>query len=442
MMSLLPWRLTSLRARMTWGFTLPFALFVAATCVAIVLWSGYDSRRRTEAMVREAVQLTVDKWRKTGDFTNAFGEVYEEPELAGVSLRATDSRGETVAVSRQSAPPLVRGPFSGWIVAVERAGPYTVIAGVHPANAQPLIELLVLSGTLAVGAAALLAWVLVGRTLRPLVMLADQAGGASSDFLPLRLSAPSSDEEIHHLVDTLNSLLTRLQENVRMREQFYMAAAHELRTPLAVLSGSIEVALSRPRSPAEYVETLTDLEGEARRLITLAESLLTLNRLQAQNGTDDEETIDVSQTINASRATLATVIRQRGLCWEPEVLTDPALVSAPAPHVNMLIRNLLENAARYASPGGLVRVAVAETGGTVRVRIFNAYLDPLSLPYEKLTEPFFRADASRGSTTAGNGLGLAICHRLSQLNRWRLSITPTDGGVLAEVEIPALHPIR
>jgi len=142
--------------------------------------------------------------------------------------------------------------------------------------------------------ASVLTWFLVGWTLRPIGALSQQARDATANPLQIHLVAPSPDAEVRLLVDTLNTMLEHLREDTRAKEQFYSAAAHELRTPLAVLSGSIEVVLTRPHKPEEYQETLADLLYQTRRLISLTESLLLLNRLEMGTATENQEPVDVA----------------------------------------------------------------------------------------------------------------------------------------------------
>ncbi|HLJ54937.1 MAG TPA: ATP-binding protein, partial [Chthonomonadaceae bacterium] len=110
----------------------------------------------------------------------------------------------------------------------------------------------------------------------------------------------------------------------------------------------------------------------------------------------------------------------------------------PPLHVEMLTRNLLENAVKYATRGGIVSVSLAQQDGQCRLEVFNTFPSEPRLDPEALFEPFFRPDASRNLETGGNGLGLAICRAVTVANHWKLDWRQEADGIRATVWFPAL----
>src|SRR5262249_45706932 len=105
-------------------------------------------------------------------------------------------------------------------------------------------------------------------------------------------------------------------------------------------------------------------------------------------------------------------------------------VLAPPSHVDILIRNLIENAVKYATPGGGVSVSTrALETGALELRVYNDHSSPVPLDLDRWCEPFYRADPSRSAMTGGNGLGLAICQRIADTNNWIFCIQSESGGI-------------
>ena len=432
---------TSLRARMTLGFTVSLLSFLLLACIADFLWARHAAQKDAARRVQAAAQLVAHEWDEAQDDTSSSGieRVIEASRvdalqhgwlnaLDDVSIVLLDSAGQVRGVSRHPYPQTAKG--GQWLTAQASAPTGIVFAGIDKRELDKTLHartLLLLSFamacTLAAGGAA---WVLVGRTLRPIGALADQADTASADPLRARLLSPSDDAEVRHLVGTLNNFLTRLNENTREREQFYAAAAHELRTPLAVLSGSIEVAQSRPRTPEETTETLSDLREQTQRLIKLTEDLLTLNRLHTvAPGTISEDTdyLDVADYCERALSAFAPAITARGLRVETRYAPTSCDVFTSPAHLAILTRNLIENATRYADANGILTITVEPKGGVLRLCLTNTYSAAASLDTARLFEPFYRADPSRAAATGGNGLGLAICKRVADANGWLVTIT-------------------
>ena len=291
-------------------------------------------------------------------------------------------------------------------------------------------------GALVVCATAVAAWFVVGITLSPLDALGAQARAASTengggDKLSVRLSSPSSDAEMLTLTQTLNGLLGRLQREAQARGRFYAAASHELRTPIQVLQGQIDVAQSRSRSVAAHEEVLAQLQAETQRLAALVADLLQLNSLEMRQSETPRETLELTFWVERALEQQATFIAARGL----QLRTDLQAVEicAPSLHVEMLLRNLLENAVKYACSGSALEISVTHAK-TAQLRIWNACDLPPDADIENWFEPFFRPDAARNSQTGGNGLGLSIVAALGRANEWHIALKRRDGGVEALVD--------
>lgn len=285
---------------------------------------------------------------------------------------------------------------------------------------------------LVTGAAALGAWALVGKTLAPIGALAQQARQtAASPVRVLELRAPlrptSLDREMTDLVSTLNAMLDNVREAALSKERFHTSASHELRTPLQALSGHLGVALSRERDAAQYRSALEEAARQTARLNKLTGDLLLLNRLQTAASAPSKERVDVAEVCDIALQRAQRTIEARSLKVAGQL--ESLWVQAAPSHVEILLGNLVENAAKYARQGG--RIGIEIEVAACALRVWNegdaTQWAALENQLPRLFEPFYRPDVARARDTGGNGLGLAICQTIAEVNRWTLTIQ-SDAG--------------
>jgi signal transduction histidine kinase len=297
---------------------------------------------------------------------------------------------------------------------------------------------LVILSLLISGATAFGAWVLVGKTLRPIDALTEQArqaGSVPTQLLERRapLQPTSSDQEIQNLVSTLNQMLDNVHEAALSKERFHTSASHELRTPLQALAGHLSITLARDRDAAQYKEAVQEAALHTARLSKLTRDLLLLNRVQTGDSGLYTESVDVTEMGDIALQRAEKTIEARAL----HVAThwEPLEIEAPPSHVEILLGNLVENAAKYCRAGGSIGVEIEAKNQTVRVwnECDQDLYDALQGDIPKLFEPFYRPDNARSSDTGGNGLGLAICHSIAEVNGWDLTIETLSGQFQVDV---------
>ncbi len=428
-------RPNSIRARMTAGFTLFIALLMLVVCAAFFAYTKRSDSKNADARLTLAAQ-EIQRELRDGEYSldNPAELVREENDnlrAADVAVLIVDKENRIVAQSQGEVP---HWPPRGddWRLTSFESGAHTVVIGVEWHETEEALRertafLLGLSALVA-AFSSIGAWVLVGRTLAPIDHLARQAKAVSTENLRVQLAAPSPDAEITRLVATLNDLLTRLAETAATRGRFYAAASHELRTPLQALTGHLEVALSRRRDAEDYQTALGEAHAQAERLTTLVQDLLLLNQLDADTSRPPRVLLDVADMCVSELSALRPLAEERGLTLELS-LPDACEISAPWNHATMLLRNLLENAVKYAVPDGVVRVQLAQNTLT----ICNDCAPVSGWDADKYFEPFFRPDASRNSQTGGNGLGLAICKAICTSNGWDIALHQEKSGVCVHV---------
>lgn len=432
----------SLRARLTALFTLAGTALLLLVSLGILAHSLSTADRAavraldvSEARVR--AEVTEEAEWTPAELVREENEVLERFDGAIVVL---DAAGRPLARSPGRVPAWPRRGNDGWRVRTIPTRNGTVMVGLPWFRTEAALRaqaglLFGMVGCMALVTAAG-TWLLVGRTLQPIRSLARQAGAASGTETSPRLEAPSADAEVVELVDTLNRLLERVTQTTAARGRFYAAASHELRTPLQALAGHLELALSRPRSQEEYRAVVEEANSQARRFTRLVQELLLLNQLHQRTSRPPSEPVDLSELLERILLQLAPAWRARGLAVRQSIPPE-ALADLPIVHAEVVLRNLTENAAKYAVPETAVSVELRREGAGWMFEVYNRCTDGLQVRADQVFEPFFRPDASRNSQTGGNGLGLAICKAVADVNGWELEWACEEQGVRARVRFPA-----
>jgi signal transduction histidine kinase len=281
---------------------------------------------------------------------------------------------------------------------------------------------------------AFLAYRLSQRAISPIVQLAqqlehydfDRERGLAIDLNPLRDAA---DSEVLAMIRALETFSERLRAFIERERVFTRDAGHELRTPVAVLKGSLDLLEDRPDRPAPERNALRRMRRTVEDLEALLETLLMLARESELDLPNEEVVVNelVARQVELLQGAAARSGNRLGLLEEAELK-----VRAPPKVVEIVIGNLLRNAANYTQDGS-IEVAVTATG----VRVSDTGIGMSSEELAKAFEPFYRVDESRG-LTQGHGLGLSIVKRLVRQFGWSLSAESRPGeGTTMEVRFSA-----
>jgi two-component system OmpR family sensor kinase len=303
---------------------------------------------------------------------------------------------------------------------------------------------------LAVLLASVGGYFLARRSLSPVVAMSKQAGRIGEANLHDRLSVQNKKDELGHLAHSFNDLLDRLDQSFERQRRFVADASHELRTPIAILCGEAEVALSQhARSAEDYRESLDILRAEAKRLKHIVEDLFTLARADAGQysltTTEfylDELAADCSHNVR----TLGLAKQITLHCEAPKEMP----ICADEVLLRRLIMNLLDNAIKHTPRGGSVSIACGYEDSQYALRITDT---GQGIPIElqpRIFERFFRADKVRArseSDGGGAGLGLSIGRWIAEAHHGRLELTHSGPmgstfTVLLPISSKAAQPAR
>ena len=299
-----------------------------------------------------------------------------------------------------------------------------------------------LSSLLLLGATGLLALWGIRRGLLPLQELAAQAALVSTHNWELHLPDDARQiKELRPLTQSMTTMLARLQHSFDQQREFLGNAAHELKTPVAVLKSTLQSLLQRPRASDEYRAGLEHSLEDLERLEQLLQWMLRLARAeQWAHGAlrRDLQVIDVTATCEEAVERIRHLAESRRTAVHLSK-NGPVLFRADPEDLQLVWINLLENAVRHSPEGGSVEVAVVrESSGPARI-VFEdhgAGIAPADLPH--VFERFYRGDPSRARTTGGFGLGLAIAKALVEAYGGAITAeSPPGKGTRMTVELPA-----
>ncbi|MFZ4538266.1 heavy metal sensor histidine kinase [Propionivibrio sp.] len=279
-----------------------------------------------------------------------------------------------------------------------------------------------------------LGWVAVRRGLAPLQAIRQKAEGITAHKLDARLTLDWVPAELADLVDTLNAMLSRLEESFRRLSDFSSDLAHELRTPVSNLLTQTQVTLSRTRTPDEYRDVLVSNVEEFERLSRMIADMLFIAKADEGQIVPSREKMELEQVAADLIDFYRLIADEKGIALSSsgngQIMGDSLMI-------RRAISNLLSNAIRHTESGGSVSVAI-EPYDASRVSIVvtnsGATIPAIHLP--RLFDRFYRADPSRHWEGTHSGLGLAIVKSIVQAHGGEVSVQSAAGNTSFIMVIP------
>ena len=349
---------------------------------------------------------------------------------SGVDVRGTENVEIPVQErARQVAAGVAPEYFADATVAGTHARVLTVPAGngiavqlgrsLEPADAVlarlQIILLLVCAGGIALAVA--LGRLASRNVVAPIAHVSEAARHiAETEDLGRRIEVETQDE-VGELAQHFNAMLNTLERSIAAQRQLVADASHELRTPITSLRTNIEVLADAESLPPDERERLrADLEEQTEELGSLVADLIELAR--GDEPSHDREDIRLDELV---RDALARARRHApSIVFEARL--EPAVIDGTRERLARAVNNLLDNAAKHSSPGGVVEVATGPQG--VRVRDHGTGIEPVDIPH--LFDRFYRGATARGRP--GSGLGLAIVRQVAELHGGSVSAANAPGG--------------
>jgi heavy metal sensor kinase len=297
-----------------------------------------------------------------------------------------------------------------------------------------------LASLLLLGMTVLLALWGIGRGLRPLQKLAAQAATVSAQRWDFHVPEDAQRiEELRPLTESMTQMLARLQDSFTRQKEFVANAAHELKTPVAVLKSTLQSVLQRPREADEYRNGLERALEDLNRLENLLQGMLRLARAEQYDGLGRElQPVDLAASCQEAISRARLLAEAKGVRIQL-LAHGAATLKADAEDLQVVWANLLDNAVRYSPANQLVEVSLSHNGGRsaqISITDHGPGIAAADLPH--IFDRFYRGDPSRTRATGGFGLGLAICKSLVEAYGGTIrAANASKQGTVITVEFPA-----
>ncbi len=281
---------------------------------------------------------------------------------------------------------------------------------------------------------------LAGRATRPLAKIITTTARLRPSQLNERLEIRGTGDELDRLSETFNRLLDRIGSYLQERRDFLANSAHELRTPLASIRSSIEVALAGGRTNEEFEELLTEIIEESASLELLVNQLLLLSETETERLKVDKQWVRFDELVEKAMDMFGGVAEYRDIRLDCPAL-PPVEVQGNRQHLRQVIYNLLDNALKFTPAGGRVRVHLkleaAQESLIFVVRDTGPGIPPEDLPH--VFDRFFQGHRPRTGNVEkrGTGLGLSICHAIVRAHDGNIDVQSQPGaGTCFTVHLP------
>ena len=307
----------------------------------------------------------------------------------------------------------------------------------------------VIATTIIILLSSVCTYFLTKKALTPLQKLTSEVSQIQAQNLSTQLEVPNSKDEIAQLTSSFNEMLARLDNAFSTQKQFSANAAHELRTPLAVLQTNLEV-FEKKQEPemVEYRQLFTMIKEQTARLSQLVGTLLDMTNLKSVPRTDQ---VTLEELVDEVFCDLDPVAEKAGISihfddsssqdWHTDVHTPDASalnnnirnITGSYVLLYRAVYNLVENAIKYNRPNGSVTVSVKEKNGQAMILVKDTGIGISPENQKKIFDPFFRVDKSRSRAMGGAGLGLALVDSIAREHGGSVKVLESNekGSIIA-----------
>jgi signal transduction histidine kinase len=354
----------------------------------------------------------------------AGNEVFASPDGPALDvlrrIPARDTPSLTRSVEGEVALQVLTTPIDrdGKRYMLRNARSERLALGIRSSGSAIFYYAAIFTGLLAVLVFTSIALWMARRSVLPLRRASEAAAAIQPSNLTQRVDARDLPSEVAPLVDAFNSALERLEKGYRVQQEFLAAAAHELKTPLALMRAEIE--LGNVASLDLLLEDIDSMGIQVQQLLQLAE-VSEIQNFQFVG-------LDVRPVVEETVAYAARFAEGKDVNLRLVVAGAPGLLQADGGALSTLVKNLIENAVHYSAPGDVVTVTL--TDAAIVVRDHGPGVAP-----EDVAKLFTRFWRSEGAPHQGAGLGLSICQQIAGAHGWRLAYRDASPGPGAQFEV-------
>ncbi|WP_189321198.1 sensor histidine kinase [Streptomyces flaveus] len=368
---------------------------------------GLMEGRPDEDPIQLTQQREIDVPRPLHNDREARRRIFESPDSTGTLHRASgEIRWAQVAVARPGGE-----PEAAFVVAFH--------PGREQARANEVFRILLAISGVALVMTTGIGWVVAGRILNPVRLVRTAAAQLTEQDLTQRIPVRGRDD-VAALAETFNAMLDRLERAFAAQREFVDDAGHELRTPITIVRGHLELMGDDPAEREETVRLVTD---ELDRMSRIVEDLLLLAKAERPDFVTPEP-------VQLAELTADVFVKARTLGerrWELAEVADGEVRLDPQ-RITQAMVQLAQNAVQHTTPGQSIRIGSRLTGS--RIELYVADSGPGVQPQdaELVFERFRRGTARRGARGSGAGLGLSIVRAIAEGHRGQVELRDTEGG--------------
>lgn len=360
----------------------------SARPVTDVLPSSYESLEESSGNVSE---ITEEKegTTKTGNFLGrdeiVIRHLLGNPKEPGLIVGHVPIGDEFLVVWYDMAD-LDRSIGRGWYLSARGAIPFALVCGG-------------------------ITWLILTYSLRPIRRITRLSKQFAINRTDRRISIKNEPSEFDELVTVLNEMLDRLDENVRRISEFSDNASHELKTPLTILQGKLELALTQAEDESEEQFRSLELLEEVQKLIQVTETLLLLSRSDRDDLLAKKEPVNLSNIVSDVFELCQQL--DEDLTYEQDI-TQGIRTQGDPQLIQQMVMNLATNAVRHNRSGGYVKVSLSDNGKMIQIRTENSGRQIPEDKVDHIFDRFYRTDPARSRETGGLGLGLNLASEIAR----------------------------
>lgn len=275
------------------------------------------------------------------------------------------------------------------------------------------------------------------RQIQPISEMVQATRAYASGNFDVRMHEGDRDDEIGELAASFNLMADSLAENERQRRDFIANISHELKTPMTTIAGYTDGILDGTIPPEKERHYLQIISDESRRLSRLVRRMLDISQIQSQEMKKTE--FDLCESMRLALLSMEQKINDRGLDVEADIPDTAVMVLGDNDLITQVIYNLLENAAKFATPSSSLYLGLSVSGEKALVSVRNV---GQTIPVEEiplLFERFHKSDKSRSEDKDGYGLGLYVVKTILTQHKEKINVTSDNGTTTFSFTVQMAH---
>jgi two-component system, OmpR family, sensor kinase len=303
---------------------------------------------------------------------------------------------------------------------------------------KDFLSILIYSGPLLLLISVLGGYFILTKVLLPMKSVVQTAKKITAEDLTLRIESKNQKNEIGQLIITFNEMISRLERSVLQIKQFSSDASHDLKTPLTVIRGEIDITLRKNRPPEEYIKTLSSVREESKKLERIIDNLLFLSRIDSRDYQHSFEKVHLDEILLEVFEKTSPLANEKEVAYILEKMERIPISGEPI-LISRLLMNLMDNAIKYTLQGGQIKIALHKSGNhaILTVQDTGIGIPEDTLPY--IFNRFYRVDQSRSQPNEGAGLGLSIVKKIADIHRLKVDIrSQVNKGTAVCISFPLL----